>query len=119
MLSFNELELTWTDGLLIVSIGIAVFLLTYLIYPPLIKYLKKKGWVGYDIHKTARPETAESGGIGLTIGILVGIIIMGLIYRPLLNEMIVFVITIIIAALVGLIDDHIQQIGRASCRERV
>jgi len=31
--------------------------------------MKKKGYIGYDIHKNARPEVAESGGLGILIGI--------------------------------------------------
>jgi UDP-N-acetylglucosamine--dolichyl-phosphate N-acetylglucosaminephosphotransferase len=108
MMSFAELGLSWIDIAIISAVGIGVFLITFLIYPPLIKLLKAKKWVGYDIHKKYRPETAESGGIGLTIGIIAGIIAILFLYPGLFNEAIVFLITVILAAIVGLIDDQVQ-----------
>lgn len=108
MFTFQELNLTPLDGLYILLIGIGIFFLTYLIYPPLIRLLKKKRWVGYDIHKVDRPETAESGGIGLTIGIIVGIIVVSIVFQDLWEEGVLFLYTVIASAVIGLIDDQIR-----------
>ena len=108
MNSFEELGLTWLDGLYIILIGLGIFAFTSYIYPPLIKWLKAKGWVGYDIHKKARPATAESGGLGMAIGMALGIIIVGLVYPQIRREMVVFLATIGISAVIGWIDDRIE-----------
>src|SRR6056297_618430 len=108
MKPFSDLGLTGLDALYIILIGFGIFALTYFLYPPLIKCLKGRGYVGYDIHKKERPETAESGGLGATIGILVGVSVVGLIYPPVRNEMVVFIITILTSAFIGWVDDRIQ-----------
>jgi len=108
MITFEELGLTWVDFLFLAILGIAVFVFTYFLYPPLIKWLKRRGWVGYDIHKKARPATAESGGLGLTIGLVVGILIVAIIYAPLRSEAVAFLATILASAAIGFIDDRIR-----------
>ncbi|MHA1646769.1 MAG: hypothetical protein ACTSVL_04270 [Promethearchaeota archaeon] len=94
------------DIFIIIGIGLGVFLITFLIYPQLIKYLKKKNYIGYDIHKHARPATPESGGLGLTIGMIIGFIIIGIVYPLLWKEALIIIITVGIAALIGWIDDR-------------
>ncbi|MHA1647761.1 MAG: hypothetical protein ACTSVL_09330 [Promethearchaeota archaeon] len=106
--TFSDLSLTWIDGIIIFSIGLFVFLFTYYLYPPLIKWIKKKGWIGYDIHKKARTPTPESGGIGIAIALILGSIIIGIFYSELWMEVLVFIITIIFAAGIGFIDDRKQ-----------
>ena len=54
--------------LIIFSVG---FLITYLVLPYLIKVMKRKGYVGVDIHKNEKPENAESGGLSIVIGLSV------------------------------------------------
>ncbi len=83
MLTFTQLGLTWLDGIYIGLIGIGVFLITYLLYPPIIRKLIKAGWVGYDIHKVDRPKTAESGGIGCTLGMILGLLAVGIVFPQL------------------------------------
>ncbi len=106
--TFSELNLTWIDGIIIFSISSFVFLFTYFIYPPLIKWIKKKGWIGYDIHKKARTPTPESGGIGIAIALVIGSILIGIFYPELWMEVLVFIITIIFAGVIGFIDDRKQ-----------
>lgn len=105
---FEAFGLSWIDGLIIIVVGIAVFLVTTILYPPLIKFLIQKNWVGYDIHKKSRPATAESGGIGLTVGMLFGMVMLGIVYPELWNEIIVFIITIVTSAVIGIVDDAIR-----------
>lgn len=108
MKSFEEMGLTLWDGVIIGVVGLAVFFFTKFIYPPLITWLKKKNYVGYDIHKHNRPATAESGGLGLAIGIIIGLIAVGILYPILWPETLIFIITVLIAAIVGWIDDRRQ-----------
>jgi len=75
--TFSDLNLTWIDGIIIISIGLFVFFFTYYLYPPLINWIKKRGWIGYDIHKKSRTPTPESGGIGIAIALIIGSIIIG------------------------------------------
>jgi UDP-N-acetylglucosamine--dolichyl-phosphate N-acetylglucosaminephosphotransferase len=107
MYLFDQLGFSWNDVGILAGIGLTVFIITYLIYPPLIKWLKAKKWVGFDIHKKDRPETAESGGIGLTIGMLIGLILVGIFYPIIWNEVVVFIVTIAFAGIIGFIDDRI------------
>ncbi len=108
MKTFSELDLTWIDGIIIISIGAFVFFFTYFLYPPLIKWIKKRGWIGYDIHKKARTPTPESGGIGIAIALFIGSILIGIFYPVLWMEVLVFIITIIFAGVIGFIDDRKQ-----------
>jgi len=108
MYTFSELDLTWIDGIIIFSIGLFSFLFTYFLYPPLIKWIKKRGWIGYDIHKKARTPTPESGGIGIAIALIISSILIGIFYSKLWNEVLIFIITIIFAAVIGFIDDRKQ-----------
>ncbi|MHA1510659.1 MAG: hypothetical protein ACTSRX_02950 [Promethearchaeota archaeon] len=106
--TFSDLSLTLIDGIIIFSIGLFVFFFTYYLYPPLIKWIKKKGWIGYDIHKKDRTPTPESGGIGIAIALIIGSILIGIFYSELWMEVLVFMITIIFAAGIGFIDDRKQ-----------
>ncbi len=108
MFTFSDLDLTWIDGIIIFSIGLFVFFFTYLLYPPLIKWIKKRGWIGYDIHKKSRTPTPESGGLGMTIALIIGSILIGIFYSELWMEVLVFIITIIFAGGIGFIDDRKQ-----------
>jgi UDP-N-acetylglucosamine--dolichyl-phosphate N-acetylglucosaminephosphotransferase len=54
----------------LIIIFIAGFITTYLLLPYIIKIMKNKGYIGYDIHKNDRPEVAESGGISMVLGVL-------------------------------------------------
>lgn len=108
MITIEEIGINWIDFIVLAIIGVAIFVFTYFLYPPLIKWIKQRGWVGYDIHKKARPATAESGGIGLTIGMIVGIVIVAIIYIPLRHEAIAFLATIMASAIIGFVDDRKQ-----------
>ncbi len=81
------------------------FIATLLFTPHIIKYMKKKGNVGYDIHKNARPEIAESGGLSIVIGVFVASIIAMMLFPLFFNVILIFIITIGLAAFIGFIDD--------------
>jgi len=70
--------------------------------------MKKKGHVGYDIHKNARPEVAESGGLSIVIGIAGTSILLMVFFPVLLKEIFVYFLTVIISGLIGFIDDRVK-----------
>lgn len=108
MIPFGSLGLNYWDFLVIFVIGILVFIITKLLYPPLIKWLNNKKYIGYDIHKANRPATAESGGVGITFGIIFGSVLIMIFFPQIWRETLVFLITVIIAAIIGWIDDRKQ-----------
>ncbi len=91
------------------SIAFAVgFLTTYFVLPYLIKILKKKGFVGKDIHKNATPEVAESGGISIIVGVASSSIVLMILLPAFLNEIFIFLLTVLLAAFIGFIDDELK-----------
>lgn len=108
MIRLSQLQLEWYQIVVLVLIVLFVFIFTYWLYPHIISWMKQKKYVGYDIHKQSRPETAESGGIGFSISIIIGLIMVGIIITSLWHEIIIFTITVIIATIVGWIDDRKQ-----------
>ncbi|MFW9987907.1 MAG: hypothetical protein ACFFC3_04565 [Candidatus Odinarchaeota archaeon] len=70
--------------------------------------MKKKGHVGYDIHKNAQPEIAESGGIVLVIGFTLVSIFLILFFPEISYETLIFLLTVVIAGVIGFIDDLIK-----------
>ncbi|MHA1777609.1 MAG: hypothetical protein DRO88_01135 [Promethearchaeia archaeon] len=108
MIRISQLQLEWYQIVVLVLIGLFVFGFTYWLYPYIISWMKRKKYVGYDIHKQSRPETAESGGIAFSISITFGLIMLGFIIPTLWHEVFIFIITILIATVVGWIDDRKQ-----------
>ncbi len=108
MIPIANLDIEWYQYILLAVIAVAVFGSTYLLYPHVIKWMMAKGYIGYDIHKKDRPATAESGGIAFSITIMVGLIFAAIVFPALWQEILIFVITIFLAAVVGWIDDRTQ-----------
>ena len=105
MTSLTSLNWGIVEIIYLIIIFSAGFIVTLLIIPYVIKYMKKKGNIGYDIHKNARPEVAESGGVSIIIGIFVAAILSMILFPILFNVILIFIITIALAAVIGLIDD--------------
>jgi len=86
--------------LLIVS-----FMLTYLIMPPLIKYLNKKGIQGVDVHKLEKPKVAEMGGLGLVIGVTITTLLAMILFPSYFMYFLSFLIVYLLVAIIGIVDD--------------
>lgn len=71
-----------------------------------IRFAKSKGWVGTDIHKLDKPEVAESGGISIAIGLAISLGLMLCLFPVLINEILVILLTVLIASIIGIIDDR-------------
>ncbi|GAG76474.1 unnamed protein product, partial [marine sediment metagenome] len=69
MIRISDLNWNIVEIIYLIIIFIVGFLITRLIIPSIIKIMKKKGYIGIDIHKNSRTEVAESGGIAIVIGI--------------------------------------------------
>ena len=74
----NIIDLNWSflEILFLFIVFIVGFSITYFILPYLINFMKRKGFVGNDIHKNKKPEIAESGGISILIGLLFSSILL-------------------------------------------
>jgi UDP-N-acetylglucosamine--dolichyl-phosphate N-acetylglucosaminephosphotransferase len=90
----------------LIIIFLVGFFVTYLTLPYVIKFMKKKEFVGYDIHKNSRPRVAESGGLVIVIGFIVASLFVMIFFQIFLNETIIFLLTVIIAGVIGFIDDR-------------
>ena len=71
-----DLDWSFLEILFLFVVFIAGFSITYFILPYLINFMKRKGFVGNDIHKNKKPEIAESGGISILIGLLFSSILL-------------------------------------------
>jgi len=92
--------------LFLVIIFIGGLLFTYLIIPYIIKLMKSKGFSGIDIHKNKKPEIPESGGLSIVFGLIFTTILSLMFFPALFNELIVFILTILISGAIGYIDDR-------------
>jgi len=87
---------------------IAGFVITLVIIPYIIRIMKRKGYTGIDIHKTSKTEVAESGGISIIIGISITSIFLTIFFPDFFNEILIFVLTVVISGLIGYLDDRIK-----------
>lgn len=72
-------ENAWIAAIVDGTVGLGVsFLVVWLLMPFLIRFLKRRGFVGIDVHKLQRPEIPELGGVGIVIGLLTGLFVVGI-----------------------------------------
>ena len=108
MISLSELNWTIVEVIQLIFVFVFGFLLTYLLLPYIIKLMKRKGYVGIDIHKNSKPQVAESGGLGIVIGFTLSSFFLMFFFPSFLKEIIIFVLTVILAGLIGYVDDRIR-----------
>lgn len=103
-------ELNWgpVEIFFIFITALIGFAVTYLVMPSVINYMKKNGHTGIDIHKNSKPEVAESGGIGIFIGFFITSILLMLFFPVFLNDIIIIMLTVILAGIIGYADDRIK-----------
>lgn len=114
-------------GLLFIPVIFLAFVGTLIILPIWIKKAKKMRWVWEDMHKIGHPKNvAGSGGIAVLAGFLMAaflyIAIKTFVFRVEtdMTEIFVLLITIILAAAVGLMDDLLGwKKGGLSQRSRI
>ena len=108
MIRISDLNWDIIDTIYLIVVFIAGFAITRLIIPPLIKFLKKRGYTGIDIHKSSKIEVAESGGIALIFGIVCASILLILFFPSFFNEIFIFILTIGLSGVIGFVDDRIR-----------
>ncbi len=106
MIPLSELNMGILEIFFLIIIFVIGFFVTYIIFPPIIKFMKTKGYVGIDIHKNAQPEVAESGGLSIIIGFIVSSIFLIIFFPAFFNEIFIFLLTVILTGIIGFIDDR-------------
>jgi len=108
MIRISDLNWGILELFYLIIVFIVGFMATLLLIPHIIKIMKKKGYIGYDIHKNDRPEVAESGGICMVIGVSVSSIFLIFLFPLFFNVILIFILTIILAGTIGFIDDRVR-----------
>ncbi len=88
--------------------GLIAFLITFLTMPSLIRRLKKAEIVGKDIHKIAKPEVAEMGGIGILLGFAIAIMVGVYLCPQWQSQLTITLIVILLTGIIGMVDDLIM-----------
>ena len=102
-LNWGVLEIVYL--IIVFAVG---FTITMAIIPYLIKIMKRRGHIGIDIHKNLKTEVAESGGISIVIGISFASMFLIIFFPSFFNEILIFVLTVVLSGLIGYIDDRIK-----------
>jgi UDP-N-acetylglucosamine--dolichyl-phosphate N-acetylglucosaminephosphotransferase len=108
MIPLSDLNWSFLEIIYLLVIFLIGFGTTYFILPYIIKFMKKKKYVGYDIHKNSRPEIAESGGLSFVIGFIIASSFLIIFFPVFLEEIVIFLITVLLAAIIGFIDDRVK-----------
>ncbi|TFF98025.1 MAG: hypothetical protein EU541_07380 [Promethearchaeota archaeon] len=108
MKTITELNWGFFEIFLIIVTALIGFAITYFLMPFIIKYMKKNGHIGRDIHKNSKPKVAESGGIGILIGFVISSILLMVFFPIFLNDLIIILFTILLAGVIGFLDDKIK-----------
>jgi len=112
MIRISDLNWNIVEIIYLIIIFIVGFLITRLIIPSIIKIMKKKGYIGIDIHKNSRTEVAESGGIAIVIGISCTSVLLILFFPSFYSEILIFILTVVLSGVIGFIDDRIRMKSR-------
>jgi len=94
--------------LITITASIISFVSSYFLTPLIIKFSSSRGFVGIDIHKPERPKVPTLGGIAVTLGMILGALLLLPLYPIQVST---FLLTVIIGALTGFIDDFKQLSG--------
>ena len=106
MKHLTDLNWGFMEIFFLLMIFIVGFLITYVVLPYLIKFMKRKGYVGIDIHKNDKPEIAESGGLSIIIGFSVSSIFLIIFFPEFFKETFTFLLTVLLAGGIGFLDDR-------------
>ena len=90
--------------------GMISFIVTLLVMPGWIRRAKSRGLVGKDMNKWSKPEVAETGGVVVFLGFLIGMVLLSA-YTLLTNDMetglvyLASIISISVITIIAYIDD--------------
>ena len=108
MIRITDLNWGVLEVIYLIIVFAVGFTITIVIIPYLIKIMKRKGHIGIDIHKNLKTEVAESGGISIVIGISFASVFLIIFFPSFFNEILIFVLTVVLSGLIGYIDDRIK-----------
>jgi len=108
MIRISDLNWSFVEAIYLIIIFSIGFAITITIIPFIIKFMKRKGYIGIDIHKNAKTEVAESGGIALVIGISCTSILLIIFFPNFYNEILIFILTVVLSGVIGFIDDRVR-----------
>ncbi len=108
MIRITDLNWGLLEAIYLIIVFAVGFTITMVIIPYLIKIMKRKGHIGIDIHKNLKTEVAESGGISIVIGISFASMFLIIFFPSFFNEILIFVLTVVLSGLIGYIDDRIK-----------
>ena len=108
MIRITDLNWGVLEAVYLIIVFVIGFTITMAIIPYIIKIMKKRGHIGIDIHKNLKTEVAESGGISIVIGISIASLFLIIFFPNFFNEILVFVLTVVLSGLIGYIDDRIK-----------
>ena len=108
MTYITDLNWNFFDIVLLCIVFIVGFSITYIILPYLINFMKRKRFVGNDIHKNTKSEIAESGGLSMLIGLVFSSILIILFFPIYSKQTLIFLLTVLLAGFIGFIDDRIK-----------
>ncbi len=96
------------ESMFLIIVATVSFVITVLVIPKQITFMKRINWVGHDIHKQARPEVAESGGISVLAGCIVGLVLTLIFFQHYILETVCLLVSIVCAAAIGFVDDRLR-----------
>ena len=108
MTYITEMNIGILEIVYFVIIFVVGFTFTLKFIPFLIKFMKKKGFVGIDIHKNMKPEIVESGGLSIMFGLIISSTLTMLFFPLMINQILVFILTVVLSGTIGFIDDRIK-----------
>jgi UDP-N-acetylglucosamine--dolichyl-phosphate N-acetylglucosaminephosphotransferase len=108
MIRITDLNWGVLEVIYLIIVFTVGFTITMAIIPYIIKIMKRKGHIGIDIHKNLKTEVAESGGISIVIGISFASVFLIIFFPSFFNEILIFVLTVVLSGLIGFIDDRIK-----------
>ncbi|RJS84007.1 hypothetical protein CW706_05065 [Candidatus Bathyarchaeota archaeon] len=81
------------------------FITSILSMPLVMKFMKKKGIVGIDMHKKNKPAIPEMGGVAVIIGIAASVVVASVLTSEKTRLLLSFLASTLIAGIVGAADD--------------
>lgn len=89
----------------VLVVSLAAFGVSYLTIPPLSTWLKRRGIVGTDVHKSDKPKVPEMCGLAVIAGVTVAGLLSSALFDGHSREIAAFLGTVLIAGAIGVIDD--------------
>lgn len=78
---------------------------------PWARFMLRKGIKGQDVHKPGKPWIPEMGGVTIVIGLALSLTFFGILNSELALTVAAFLLTVVIAAAVGIVDDTVRPLS--------